>query len=468
MGIAFPLIISCGVWSLMYFFDRMFLMWHAKEAMAASMPAGVFYFMLICLPLGVAMYTNTFVSQYYGAGMHHRIGPAVWQGAGLGLVLMPVYWLITPWGEQIFTLFGHTPTLVDNESIYFRFLMYGSGAAIASESLSAFFVGRGKNHVVMMVNVVTVLLNIVLDYALIFGAFGLPAWGIAGAGAATTAAHWFRVAFLLGLMFLDQEPGVDYQLARGMRFDRDLFFRMLRFGGPNGFQIFAEIAAFSLFIMVIGSLSDNAMAATTIAFNMNTLGFMPLLGIGIAVMTIVGRQLGDDRPDLAERGTYSAFILGTIYMGVLAVLFVTIPDVLLMGYAWFSDPEQFAAIRQPAIVLMRFVAAYTFFDAQMVIFVNAIKGAGDTRFVLLVSILMAPLLLLGCWVGIAFFGLGLYWCWSVLSVWIFLCGVIYFRRFRRGKWRTMRVIESPVVPFLEEDESPIPEDGPSAGSPTTA
>jgi len=78
LRLALPLMISAGSWSVMLFVDRMFLFWHSTQAMAAAMPAGVLHFALVCFPLGVAVYVNTFVAQYKGAGRPGRIGVANW------------------------------------------------------------------------------------------------------------------------------------------------------------------------------------------------------------------------------------------------------------------------------------------------------------------------------------------------------------------------------------------------------
>lgn len=89
LALALPLIISTASWTVMNFIDRMFLLWHSTDAMAAAMPAGMLYYTVICYPLGVAAYVNTFVAQYHGAGRPERIGVAVWQGVWLGVLTAP-------------------------------------------------------------------------------------------------------------------------------------------------------------------------------------------------------------------------------------------------------------------------------------------------------------------------------------------------------------------------------------------
>ena len=438
--LALPLVVSSGSWSLMHFVDRMFLLWHSTEAMAAAMPAGILHFTLLCFPLGVAMYVNTFVAQYQGAGRPERIGLAVWQGARIGIFAAPLFLATIPLAPMFFSFVGHDPQVASLEVIYYQVSTFGAGGILISAALSTFFTGRGATRVVMLVDCSAVLFNLVLDYAWIFGHWGFPALGIEGAAWATVVSQWLKV---LVYWWLIMRPAhrEKYQLVSGRRFDAALMRRILRYGGPSGLQLLVEVTGFSLLILLIGRLGRDAMVATTLAFNVNSVAFVPMLGLGIAITTLVGQQLGRNRPDMAARATWTSLWMALVYMGTMALLYVLVPDLFLMGHASGAAPEQFAQLRNVTIVLLRFVAAYCLFDACLIVFVNAIKGAGDTRFVLITSLIMAPLPVLAGWWGIAYFGWGLIWCWVVITAWICSLGLIYLTRFLQGHWRKMRVIE---------------------------
>jgi MATE family multidrug resistance protein len=450
-ALALPLVISSGSWSVMHFADRMFLLWHSTEAMAAAMPAGLLHFTLLCFPLGVAMYVNTFVAQYHGAGRHDRIGPVVWQGVRIGLLAIPLFLLTIPLAPAIFAFAGHDPDMAALEVLYYQVVTFGAGGMLISAALASFFTGRGSTRVVMAVDCAAMVLNVVLDYLWIFGYGGLPALGIEGAAWATVVAQWSKV-LLYGALMMRPVYRDRYRLVAGRRFDPELTARILRYGGPNGLQMVVEVAAFSLFILFVGRLGAEAMAATTLAFNVNSIAFVPMVGLGIAVSTMVGQQLGRDRPDLAARATWTAFALAAVYMGTMALSYVLLPRVFLMGHAAGTSPEQFARIGETTVVLLRFVAAYCLFDAALIMFSSAIKGAGDTRFILWVNLCVAPWPVLASWWGIAWFGWGLIWCWLTITTWIWALGVIFCARFLQGRWRRMRVIEpevtAPIAPAL--------------------
>lgn len=440
LEMSLPLVISTASWSVMHFCDRMFLFWHSTAATAAAMPAGMLHFAAICLPLNIATYVSTFVAQYEGAGRRPRVGRIVWQGFRIGLYATPLYLATNPLVPLAFQLAGHEGEIAALETSYFQVLNFGAGAGIMAGALSAFFTGRGSTRVVMAVDTLASVVNIVLDYCWIFGHAGFPALGIEGAGWATVTAQWFRVVAYLGLMMRPRwrEP---YGLVAGRRFDGPLMRRLFRYGGPNGLQVFVEVVAFAVFLLVVGRLGPDAMAATTVAFNVNALAWVPLLGLGIGLSAIVGQQLGRDRPDLAARATWTTFVIAQVYLCTAAVFYVAWPDVFLVGHAAGTDPQRFAALRALTVVLLRFVAAYSLLDAMNVVFAATLRGAGDTRYILWTNLALSPLPVLASWAGVVHWGLGLYWCWGIVTAWVCLLALAFFGRFLQGHWRAMRVIE---------------------------
>jgi MATE family multidrug resistance protein len=124
---------------------------------------------MICFPQGIASFTNTFVAQYFGAGRHERIGLAVKQGIWFGWLTTPLFLLAIPLAPAIFHGTGATPEIVRQEVLYFQMLALGAGALVISSAMSSFYTGRGLTQVVMCVDVAGSLINIGLDWVLIFG-----------------------------------------------------------------------------------------------------------------------------------------------------------------------------------------------------------------------------------------------------------------------------------------------------------
>ncbi|MDR2762839.1 MAG: MATE family efflux transporter [Planctomycetaceae bacterium] len=438
---AIPLIISCGSISLMNFTDRVFLMWHDPDSMTASMQGMMLFWSAVSIPVAVTAFVTTFVAQYCGSGNYRRIGSAVWQGIWLGFVSAPFLFFLEPYLIQLFVLFNHGENLVRLESMYFNYMLWGAAATIGGESAAAFFRGRGKMQIEMYNNLFCVALNIFLDYCMIFGKCGFPAWGLAGAAIATMISQWARFIIYVTLIFWTDFREKRYNILNGMKPDFRLIGRILYYGTPSSSYTFIDTVTFTLFLMIIGGLGETARNATTIAFTMNSFTFIPLTGIGIVVTSMVGNQLGANRPDLARRATNTAFVIGCVYTGFFAILFIFAPEFLLRVFSIFSDAKEFEEICSLTVILLRFIALYIFFDSCAFIAGSTLRGAGDTIFVMRFVFIVAPLLPMSCLIGIQFFGLGLMWCWTILTLNVFIYFICFTLRFCGKKWESVRVIE---------------------------
>lgn len=439
--LSFPLIITTASWSLQQFIDRMFLAWYSPEAIAAVMPAGMLNFTLASLFMGTAGYTTTFVAQYYGAGRFNKIGASVWQGFYYGLFGGVVLLTIVPFSDSLFTFIGHDPRVRGPESTYFAILCAGSWAPIAASALAGFFSGRGITWPVLWVNLISTLVNVVLDYIMIFGKLGFPEMGIAGAALATIISGFCAFGIYLYL-FTHSSHEAEYCTRSGWRPDREIFRRLVRFGFPSGIQFFVDMASFTTFLLVLGRLGMMELASSNIAFNINSLAFMPIIGLGIGVSVLTGQYLGREMPEIAEKSVHAGYRIAFIYMGLIGSLYVFAPGLFLAPFAAGSDAVSFTAIRNLATILLRFVALYSFFDAMSIIFSSALKGAGDTHFVMKVTMSLSILCLLTpTSLSVFFLGGGIISCWLILTLYAVFLGLFFFLRFRHGAWKSMRVIE---------------------------
>jgi multidrug resistance protein, MATE family len=441
LALAIPLILTTGAWSVQQFVDRMFLAWYSPEAIAASVPSGLLNFSIMSLFIGTASYVSTFVAQYYGSGQHHRIGPVVWQGVYISIIGGLFLLALIPLAGPIFRIVGHDPVIRDMEITYFQYLCLGSGPRIAANALAGFFSGQGRTWPIMWVEALTTLVNLVLDYLLIFGHAGFPEMGIKGAALATSIAAVFSFVAFLVLMITGRKKE-RFHVLSGWRPDRKLLKRVFRFGFPAGAEFFCDMASFTIFILIVGRLGTVSLAATNIALNIDILAFMPMIGCGMAVTVLVGQYLGRNRPDLAEKSTYSGLHLTMAYMVIMSLGFLLIPDLFILPFTAEADSAAYHDIHALVVILLRFVAVFGIFDALNIIFVSAIKGAGDTRFMMWTLIIVGLSgMVLPVYIAVVVFGLGLYTAWFIVTVYVAILGTVFWIRFLGGKWKTMRVIE---------------------------
>ncbi len=442
LRLAYPLILGHMSFTVQTFVDRLFLTWYSPEAVAGAVTALFTVWCLMGLCLGTGEYLTTFIAQYHGAGRPERIGPALWQGIYFSLLSGAVVACLIPLAEPVFALAGHDPQVRVYEVTYARLLMLGAFPVVLMGTLSTFFAGRGSTLVVLLVNVVATVVNVVLDYLWIFGKAGFPRGGVAGAALATIASQVVGAGLLLVLV-LRPAARKTYATLSGWRFEGPLFAGLIRFGLPSGLQYSLEVLAFALFLMIVGRIGTDALAASGIAFNLNMIVFMPMVGLGVAVSSLVGRYLGADQAEAAERSTWSALWMSLGYMSLCGLLYVLAPGLLLAPYAAGADPARFASVSAIGTVLLRFVAVYSIFDMMNLVFAAGLKGAGDTRYPLAVTVVLSwGAMLIPGYVACLVFGGGVYVAWCTASAYVVCLGLLMRRRFRRGRWKSMRVIEA--------------------------
>tara|TARA_R110002111_G_scaffold247140_1_gene310007 strand:+ start:34113 stop:35561 length:1449 start_codon:yes stop_codon:yes gene_type:complete len=457
-NVAVPLVLSCGSLSIMHVVDRIFLSWWSTDAVAAALPAGMIQWAAMSIAMGNAMYVNTFIAQYEGAGQKQRVSESFWQGVYLASIWGAILLLGIPLSTHIFYWIGHVAEVQSLEVDYFSILCLGSGPALISTVLSCFYTGRSKTMVVMWVNLASVLVNMILDYWLIFGAGPIPAMGIKGAAIATVIANVATMLFYALIIYAKHEAR-EYGLFNHWRWNRELFMRLIRYGFPNGMLFFVDILGFTIFVMLVGRIGKMELAATTIAFNLNSLAFVPMMGVGTAVMTLVGTRVGEGRPQLAVTTTWKAYVVSAAYMLLFVVIYVGFPDFLLRPYAPEVVTAEFLQVKQMTVVLLRFAALFAFFDALAVVFGSAIRGAGDTRFCMIYSlitgwiIMVIPTILIWMYADEKLFS-----SWTACTSYIGVLGIGYLIRFQAGHWKKMRVIEDHFLdPVIGDEAQPFQE-----------
>jgi MATE family multidrug resistance protein len=250
------------------------------------------------------------------------------------------------------------------------------------------------------------------------------------------------VSFLVfAVLILRRENNRSFATHSGWRPNFELLGRILRYGLPNGIQFFIDLFGFTVFILLIGRLGMVELAATNIAFNINSLAFIPMIGLGMAISILVGQYVGERRVDLASRSTYSGAVICFLYMGLIALSYVLVPDFFIRFFSSKSAPETFQEIREIAIVLLRFVAVYSIFDTLSIVFGAGIKGAGDTRFVMIMILIVSTcILVVPTFLSLLVFQAGIYTAWIFVTVYVIVLGFGFLFRFLQGKWKSMRVI----------------------------
>src|SRR5215472_15051950 len=289
----------------------------------------IWFWTVLSLFVGTATGVQTFVAQAHGRGYELSCGGWAWQGlyAVAPLAIVGVAAFAVAFGPLL-GLLAPAPGLSGLATSYVHARAFGVVGLIAAIVLSAFFRGFGETRVPLYGMVLGNLVNLVLNYALIYGHLGLPAWGVAGSGTATAVAEWVYAAFLFAAF---RRRTVDRRFATApVRPDRAAIARFLRTSAPIGGQWTLDLLAFAGFSTLVARMGAAEMAASQSLISLIQLSFMQILGLSIAVSTLVGRYVGAGDLTAAERSLTTTVRLGVSRSSLLGVILMSIPR-LCMG-----------------------------------------------------------------------------------------------------------------------------------------
>lgn len=450
-AIAMPMVISTSCETVMTFTDRLFMSRLGPEQMSAAMGGGLTSFMMMTLFFGLVGFCTALVAQYFGSGRKHLCAEVITQGAIISILAYPLILAAKPLAFWLFDLMHIPPVQLEPQKAYFSILLYGTILRLLSNCLCCFFSGIGKTSVVMFSAIVSMVVNVILNYILIYGHFGAPAMGIRGAAYGTIIGTFCGLTILAAAYF-SKDIRTDYRIMHSFRFDWDVMKRLLHYGYPAGVELFLNLLAFDLLVLIFHSHSLATAAAITIVFNWDMVSFLPLLGINIGVTSLVGRYMGAGLPDIAHRATISGLRLALVYSFCILLTFALLPRLLVNLFRPGDAEPLFEQVFPLAVFMVRLAAVYVMADATLIVFSGALRGAGDTFWAMRTSVFLHWLMvavLLGLLKGLRV---------SPGTAWAAMCGIFmlfsgtFYLRYRGGKWRSLRIVEpAETTPSMPPD-----------------
>ena len=431
--LAYPMVISQGAFAVMIFTDRYFMSLVSPTHMAASLGGGVASFFCMSLFIGVLSYTNALVAQYFGSKELAKCTRVVTQGLMLTLGFVPVLLMLGYLVDGLFLYMGHEATLAALESKYFLILIWGASISLAKTCIASYFSGIGQTRVVMIADTLGVALNIPLSYALIFGVGFIPELGIIGAAYGTIVSTFFSLLVFLGFYF---EPihRERFGVGKAFVFDRGILNRFVRLGFPSGVEMFLNVAAFNLFLLMFQSYGIAEAASSAIVFNWDIVSFVPMIGLNVAIISLVGRFIGAENTTGLREVVRAGFAMGIGYSSVLAVIFFFFREPLVTMFV--TRGPEFENILHLGSFMMIGLATYVMADAVLLITGGVLRGAGDTRWLMWVSIALHWLMLLVQYFVIKVWSLGPEASWVVFVFMVLMTAAVYLWRLASPTWRT--------------------------------
>lgn len=443
IDVALPMVVSFGCDTAMIFTDRLFLAKLGSQSMSAAMTGGLSVFMLMSFFLGLIGYTTALVAQYLGAGKKEGCSRSLSQGIILSLVAYPFILALIPAAHYVFSKSGIDAVELTQLQKYFNILILGSVFSLLRHAFSAFFTGIGRTRVVMMGAAVAMTVNMALNYIFVFGKFGCPALGIRGAALGTVIASACGAVALLAV-YLSKDISREFMVASSWGLDRKVLGKLWQYGCPGGIEMVSNLLAFTAMVFVFHSEGLVPAAATTIVFNWDMVTFVPLMGIEIGVTSLVGRYMGAQQIDVVKRVVHSGLKMGFVYGALMMAIFIFLPVELVHVFRPQVSDGIFSQAAPLAVAMVRLVALYVIAQAVLLVFIGALRGAGDTVWAMRISVGIHWLILAILVVMLKIGHSPVYHAWVALVVVFMAFSIAPFVRYRMGKWKTIRVIEPEI------------------------
>jgi MATE family multidrug resistance protein len=480
--IAWPTVLSMTSYPVMQFVDKLMVGQVGPLEVAAQGNGGMWAFVPLSIGMGLVTVVNTYVSQNLGAGRPREAPRYAWAA----LWLSAVFWIgLLAWAALLplfFHLLGHHELengdrLLKMELGYAVILLAGAFLTLASRSMHHFFFGLHRPKIVFVSTIAGNLANVLANYVLIFGEAGLPALGLPGVpgipalgvyGAALGTVIGTAVELAIPLaVFLGPRLHAELQTRVAWRPSVEAVRDLARLGWPAALQFGNEIFCWAIFMSgLVATFGADHLTAGWITLTYMHLSFMPAVGFSVAVTSLVGRYIGAGQPEEALRRARGGVAIAMIYMTICAAAFVLFREWLIALFVGGEDttPDQAARIIEIGGRLMLCAAVFQTIDAMGVVYTGALRGAGDTLWPGVVTMIYSWLLIVGGGLAMiaAFPTLESLGPWIGAAAYIIVYGLTMAIRFERGRWRSIRLLDplresaaqvAPVLPAVPGTEA---------------
>ncbi len=412
--------------------DTMLVGHLGASALAAVSLANEWTFVFNVLMWSLGTGATALVARSVGAGDGETSVRATHQSVliGVGIALLASI-LFIGLAEPAMVLIGAAPDVRLDGAVYMRIVALSFPLAAVMFVGNACLRGAGDTRTTMMVMAVVNVLNIGVAWAAINGQFGFPKMGVAGSALGALvgqASGGLLVAFLL----VRGRSGL--KLLPTLRTDREMVKRVLRVGVPAGVEHMSWRLGMMAFARAVAGLGTVTVAAHAVVLRAESLSYMPGFGFATAGTALVGQNLGARDPDQAEQTGYQTLNMAALIMSVIGLGFIFAPDLFIR---FFTDDR---VVIETAVMPLRIIGLVQIPLAASFVFTGCLRGAGDTRYPMMMTTLAIWLVRVptALVLGIVL-EMGLSGVWLGIAADLIVRALVYFLRFRGGKWKLVEV-----------------------------
>ena len=393
-------------------------------------------FLLMTLIMSLNVGATAMVARHKGAGNKDKAFLVLRQALMMNVIIAVIMTVVGVWAAEPLVLFmGAQVDTVKDATIYLQIQMAGFISIGITSTITSCLRGAGDSRTAMIYNVTANVVNVVLNYVLIYGKFGFPRMEVAGASLATVLGQF--VAMFMALYAIMKKKDTQYlhlDIRAGFKPDFAVLKDIIQIGVPNMLEQLVMRAGMIIFAKTVASLGTVAYAIHQVCMNILAMSFMLGQAFAVSSTSLVGQSLGKYRSDMAKSYASRVSRIGFVFSFILGLVFWVFGEQIIMLY---SNEEE--VIRTGAIML-RYVALVQPFQGAQFILAGALRGAGDTKVTAMITFL--TVLLVRTSVAIVLVkvvGMGLSGAWIAVAVDQLLRSALVFARYNSGKWMYMRL-----------------------------
>jgi putative MATE family efflux protein len=431
--IAYPIIIGSIAQNLLNITDTAFLGRVGQVALGAGAVGGIFYLVAAMLAWGFGIGSQIVIARRNGERSYSEIGRTFQHGFYFQLPLaLTLFSLMQFFSGDIMHYLIRSEDVFQATQEYIRYRSYGIFFSGINMLFRGFYIGITRTKVITVTTVIMASVNAILDYGLIFGNFGLPEMGIAGAALASVISEACAMFFFIfyTIYILD---GKHFRLFHLVRFDDSLYRRLIRIAFPVMMQNFISMAAWLAFFLFIEKLGEQALAVSNIIRSFYVVLMIPMWGFSSATNALVSNLIGEGRKEEVMSLVFKvARLCG---MGVLLVvsLGMLFPEWALKIYT--DDP----AMIQTSLPALYVVNVAALFLAIGFVFFSGVSGTGKTQVSFLIELIVIVLYLITAYILADILRLDVYIVWMSEFFYAFLLGILSYLYLAGGRWKSARI-----------------------------
>ncbi len=419
--------------NLMVVIDTAFLGRLGEVTLGAAAIGGIFYLCLVMLGAGFAVGLQIVIGRRNGEGRYRQIGSVFDHALYFMVALAILLFLFLTFIAPVFLSWFLRSELILAESLtYLDFRRFGFLFGFMVLTFNSFYIGITRTRLLIASTSLMATINILLDYSLIFGHFGMPAMGIAGAATATNIAEVMTFLFFL-LWSLRNKTLPNYRLFRFHRPNWMQYKPLFRVAIPVMFQYFLSFAAWFVFFMVIEQIGETALAASNITRSFYMLLMIPVWGLCSATNTLVSNIIGQGRSHEVIPLIKKVLLTGMLSTLVIIQLTLFIPG--RIAGLFTNEPHLIDA----TIPLLHVISLALFAFAFGMILFSGLSGTGKTLVALIIEILSITFYLVSAFLMVFFFDATAPMVWFVEVIYFSIMGLVSLAYLRTGKWKVFKI-----------------------------